>query len=244
VHTNYALPGPLSALLLIPIVTFAGVAASSPHATGSTSEAESATAGSPPDVHNGSLSLSVGGEVTELEVTHCRTDAYEAGAQPGMLRVLAEVTAVGTFRGRPAALFMAKSVDAQFENIDLYLTELSPELQVMPPLEAYNRMMADHREIWNQRSAEIQADYPLEELEDLPMEEMMAKMNEMSERIVANDEEMGALLPYARVFGAITVDGSTIRFAGNHQISINPSEAGVLFSGVDGDVAVTADCGS
>ena len=56
-------------------------------------------AASRPGVMPGTLTLSVGGESTEFEITYCRTEAYKALGTT----IEAEATAVGSFRGQPAA---------------------------------------------------------------------------------------------------------------------------------------------
>lgn len=190
------------------------------------------------------LTLSVGGEVTEFQITYCGTETREAGSTPGALVIEGEVTATGSFRGRPTVLFMAKSNDAQFENIDLYLTDLPPEMAAMPPLTAQRKLITDHSQFWGQRGLEIQAEYPTDELEGLPMEEISAKMDEMGERMLANDEEMAEALPWARVFGSITVDGTALRFEGSGQTSLNPRDDIAQFAGLGGTVTLVADCGT
>lgn len=187
--------------------------------------------------HAQTLSFSIEGEVAELEITHCRTASY----QSGQLVIEAEVTAAGTFRGQPAALLLAKSTGAKFNAIDLYLTELSPELRTMPPLEAKNKIEMDHATLYGQREAEINADFQ-DKLSKLPPEEMPALGDELAERRQALEAEMDALLPTARVFGVITVDGTTIGFEGNHQTSLSRSEQEEAFADLENEVRVVAQC--
>ena len=188
--------------------------------------------------------LSVGGVDTELTVTHCRTEAYEAGASPGLLRIEAEITARGTFRGRPAALFLAKATNADFENIDLYLTELSAEEQAMPPLPASTHVRNAHGLEWGQREVALTQEYNFEEMVEagLEMEEIFAKQDELSQRIRELRREGELALPWARVFGAITLDGTSIEFVGGHQTSLNPNEGVPAFDGLEGDVRLVAEC--
>lgn len=190
------------------------------------------------------LTLSIGGEVTAFQITYCGTETRDAGTTPGALVIEGEVTATGSFRGRPTALFMAKASGAEFENIDLYLTDLSAELSAKPPLTAQGTVMRDHADRWGKRGMEIQAEYSRDKLEELPMDEMMAKMEEMGERMEENAEEGAEALPWARVFGSIAVDGTTLRFEGNGQTSLNPRDDIAQFAGLSGEVTVVADCGT
>lgn len=195
------------------------------------------------------LTLTVGDEATEFTITHCLTEPYEAGAQPGLVRVEAEVTATGVFRGRPAALFLTKVTDAQFENIDLYLTELSPEQRAMRPLAAYASISGEHTAEWGQRGSELQRRFQQElSREGLTTEQMMAISDEYGEKSSALDDEMALALPWARVFGAITVEGSTVAFDGGDQTSVHPRDGNLnpLLSelrGLEGAQAV-ARCGT
>lgn len=215
---------------LLPFLSVALVSATAAPVSPSALQPVAATApaASPalvPVTSAGTLSLSIGEEVTEFQVTHCRTDRYEAGATPGTLVVLAELTAVGTFRGRPATVFMAKSEGAQFENLDLYLTELSAEERTMPTLEALNTIRANHTKTWGAKEAELNGAFQrsLEE-GDLNFDEMSALSDALSEQLDAVRAEADLALPWARLFGEITVDGAAIRFEGSGQTSVHPRD--------------------
>lgn len=205
--------------------------------------------GSPVEASAQTLTLTVGGEATEFTVTHCRAEPYEAGNQPGSLRIEAEVTATGVFRGRPAALFLAKVTDAQADKIDLYLTELSPEVLAMPPYAAYAQLTEDHTAEWGRRGGELQREFE-ENLsqEGLTTEQMTKIGDEFGKKNAALDEEMAMALPYARLFGAITVDGTTISFVGSDQTSVHPRDGNLNpllpeLRGLEGAQAV-ARCGA
>lgn len=189
------------------------------------------------------LSLSMGGGVTDFEITHCRTDTY----QSGQVVVAAEVTAVGSFRGRPAALFLSKasaSGGAENDDFDLYLMELPPELRTMPPLEARNKILMDRTALYSQRTAEIMADYTVEKLESVPPDQIRAKMDEQTARMEALEAEMKALQPpKARSFGVITIDGSTISFE-SHDTRVIEGEQEPAFADLGSEVLVTAQCES
>ena len=163
----------------------------------------------------GTLSLSVGGEVTELEITHCRTDTY----QSGQLQIEAELTAVGSFHGRPATLLMSKVSGGNADHFDLYLIELAPELRTVSPLAAQGQLSNDLSMELGRRHSEIPPGPDPEELAKLPPEEMLAKMNaameEQQKLIDAADAETYAKFAWTRGFGVITVNGSTIGFEGN-----------------------------
>jgi len=190
-----------------------------------------------------SLTLSVGGQVSEFEITRCRTDPYESG----QLVVEAEVTAVGTLVGQPAALFLTKSHHnsqagtREFNDFHIYITELAPELRTMPPSEALQKIIGDFAMIESQRQAEIMADYTIEKLEGLPLDQAMAKGDEMSQRLSDLRTEMDVLRPpYAKSWGVATVEGSKIGFEGDDlsQTGGEPHEALAL----PGPVSIRAEC--
>lgn len=184
-----------------------------------------AAVGSPVDAIAQTMTFTVGGETTEFTVTHCRTGPYDAGNQPGSLRVEAEVTATGVFRGRSAALLLTKVTDAPSDNIDLYLTELSPDEQAMPPFAALASIRNHRNRVWTERSYKLQLAFE-EKLtqEGLTPEQMAALGDEYGEKSSALDEEMEMALPYARIFGPVTVEGSTITFVGSDQTSVHPRD--------------------
>jgi len=191
-----------------------------------------------------SLTLSVGGQVSEFEITHCRTDTY----QSGQLMVDAEITAVGTLGGQPAALFLTKSHHASaartqgFSDFEIYMTELSPELRNMPPLAARHKITEDLGILASQRTKEIMADYTKEKMDGLPMDQAMAKADEMSRRLEDLSAEMKALqVPYAQSWGVASLEDSKIGFEGDdlsQDTSREPHESLAL----SGPVRVSAEC--
>lgn len=190
------------------------------------------------------LSFSVSGKVTELEITHCRTDSYKSG----QLLVEAELTAVGTFRGRPATLLMANVSGAASDHLDLYLIELAPELRTASPLDATNRITMDHSSQLGQREAEASAGFDPEALAKLPPEEMAvemeAAMKAQREARDAAKAEMDAQFAKVRSFGDIKVDGSAIEFEGSDTRVIR-GENEEAFAGIAGqELRVSAKCES
>ena len=189
----------------------------------------------------GTLSFSLAGEVTELEITHCRTDAHAADG----VVIVAEVTAVGSFRGEPAALFMWKIEEGTAydeDHVTLYLTELSPERRTMPPRQAEQAISDDYETYSLEGNAEIMADYAPEKMGGLSADERMAKIQEMMERSDRLQEELKVrTVAYAEGYGTITIDGSTIRFEGGdmRQGNGDPAEA---FADLGGPTRVTAEC--
>lgn len=187
------------------------------------------------------LSFSLGGEVTELEITHCRTDPYAA---EGVV-VVAEITAVGSFRGEPAALFMRKiegGTAYDRDQVEIYLTELSPERRTMPPRQAEQAINDDIGTYSMERTAEIMADYAPEKMGGLSADERMAKIQEMTERLDRLQEELKArTVPYAEGYGAIAVEGSTLSFEGGDMQQVN-GEPAAAFADLGGPTRVTAEC--
>lgn len=194
--------------------------------------------------HAGTVSLSVGGEVTELEVTHCRTDTY----QSGQAQVEAELTAVGTFRGRQATLLMSKVSGANFENIDLHLIELSPELRTVSSLAAANQITMDYSSELGRREREATMLPDAEDLANLEPEEAMARMNAAIDALTggldAVKAEMDAEFAHTRSFGAITVSGSTIEFDGSDTRVIRGHQVEALANVAGAPVRVMAECGN
>lgn len=189
-----------------------------------------------------SLSLSVGGEVTELEITHCRTDTY----QSGQLQVEAELTAVGAFRGRPATLLMWKISDANSEHIDLRLIELAPELRTVSSLAASGQLADDYTIELGRRQSEMPPGPDPEELAKLPPEEMLAKMNAAMENqqkeLDAAEAEIDAKFAHTRSFGVITVTDSTIGFEGSDTRVIRGEQEEEFTNIAGAAVTVTAQC--
>lgn len=186
-----------------------------------------------------SSSLALAGEVLEPEITHCRTDTYSSG----QLVIEAEVTAVGQFKGYPVALLMAKVAGAQPQPLDLYLTELSPELRATAPLTAKNRIVMEHSEMWKRRGAELAAEIAPEKLEQLSPAEMRAKMDEYATKNEALEAEMKALqAPRLRIFGQASVDGSTIEFYGS-DVRVIEGEQHEAFADLGSEVRLTVRCG-
>lgn len=194
---------------------------------------------------DGTVILTVAGQQTVFEATYCNTGSRASG----QIVLEAEVTAVGTFRGKPAVLLLHKVANREQasgqrpDHFDLLLTELAPEVSALSPLQAQNKIQQDHAAHWGARGAAIQAEYPIEAMEGLPAEEVAAKFDEMGARIRANDEAMKAALPWGRVFGTSTVQGNEIRFVGSGQTGNDAASGLPVFSGLDGDASITAQCG-
>jgi hypothetical protein len=191
----------------------------------------------------GTVSLSVGGEVTEFAVTHCRTDTHLSG----QLQVEAELTAVGTFRGRPATLLLSKVSNANSENIDLHLIELAPELRTLSSLTASGQITMDYSSELGRREREINTMPDPEELANLPPEEAMARMNAAIDAQVdgldAIRAQMDAEFAHTRSFGAILVSGSTIEFEGSDTRVIRGDQVEAFANVAGAPVRVTAECG-
>ncbi|MGB5296939.1 MAG: hypothetical protein WBP34_18505 [Thermoanaerobaculia bacterium] len=190
------------------------------------------------------LSFSVSGEVTELEITHCRTDSYKSG----QLLVEAELTAVGTFRGRPATLLMAKGSGSTSDYLDLHLIEIAPELRTASPLDASNRITMDQVNQLRQREAEASAELDLEALEKLPPEEMAVEMEAafkaQREGMDAAEAEIDAQFAKVRSFGDIKVDGSAIAFEGSDTRVIRGENEEAFASIAGQELRVSAKCES
>jgi hypothetical protein len=190
----------------------------------------------------GTVNLSVGGEVTELETTHCRTDPY----QSGQLQVEAELTAVGTFRGRPAALLVSKVSGGDADHIDLHLIELATELRTVSPLAASGQLLNDYSSELGRRQRDIAQGPDPEELAKLPPEEMMAKMDaameEQQRQIDIATAETDAIFAYLRSFGVITVTGSTIGFEGTDTRVIRGEQEPEFANVAGAAITVTAPC--
>lgn len=188
------------------------------------------------------VSLAVGGEVTELEVTHCRTDTYMSGQQ----QVEAELTAVGSFRGRQATLLMWKLTDAPAENIDLHLIELAPELQTVSPLVAASQIMTDYTSELGRREQAISTLPTPEELATLDPQEALARMtaaaDALSGGLDAVKAEIDAEFAHVRSFGVIMVSGSTIDFEGSDTRVIRGDQVEALANVAGAPVRATADC--
>jgi len=185
----------------------------------------------------GSLTLSVGTETTEFAITHCRTDMYKAhGATTEV-----EYTAVGTFRGQPAALFVWK-VTGDLDGISLYLTELSAEQQAMPPRDA---MLAIHNafaEANTAGTAAIMEDYSPDKMRDVSPEVRIAKTKEMMARLDELKDELAPLrVPSVDSNGSMVVEGSKVRFEGREfvQVGGDPADA---FADLSGAVRVEGEC--
>lgn len=187
------------------------------------------------------LRLTLGTETTDFEVTYCSVQPRESGQN----HIEAELTAVGVFRGRPAALLLWKVTDAQFENIDLYLTELSADVRAMPPMQVFHRMTEDRQKAFTARRMSLETEFQ-ENLArpDATMEEMTAISDAYAEDSAELDREFGQALPWIRYFGPITVEGAEFRFQATGQKSINPDEGVPEFAGLPDDVRVVAVCGS
>jgi len=191
-----------------------------------------------------SLTLSVGGQVSEFEITHCRTDTY----QSRQLLVDAEITAVGALGGQPAVLFLTKSHHTsgagtqEFSDFDVFMTELSPELRNMPTLAARAKITEDHGILASQRTKEIMADYTKEKMDGLPMDQAMAKGDEMSQRLADLSAEIKALqVPSAESWGVATLEGSKIGFEGD-DLSQDSSQKPHEALAPSGPVRVSAEC--
>lgn len=184
-----------------------------------------------------SLTLSVGGEVTEFEITHCRTDPYTSeGATTE-----AEFTSVGTFRGQPAALLVRK-VTGDLDGIELYLTELSPERRAMPPRAVMLAIAAEFEEANLAGTAAIMEDYSPEKMKDVSPEERIAKTKEMMARLDELEDELAPLrVPIATSNGSMTIDGSRISFEGREFVHVG-GEPADAFADLSGAVRVEGEC--
>ncbi len=194
-------------------------------------------AASRPGVMPGTLTLSFGGESTAFEITYCRTEAYNTLGTT----IEAEATAVGSFRGQPAALFVRK-VSGEPAYIQLWLTELSAERRAMSPYDVTESVAEEYGKANMEGTAAIMADYTDEKLSGLSSDDRVARTKEMAGRLQALGDELDALvIPYAKSNGTITVDGSSISFEGDQlrQVNGEPNEA---FADIGGAVRVTGEC--
>jgi len=189
------------------------------------------------------LNLTVGGESSEFEVTFCRTGSFPSG----QLIIEAEVTGTGTFRGQPAVLYLSRGTaatgGAAMHGFNLYLTNPAPDLVTEPTIRALDKLRKAQHKVLVDRTQEINADYTRDKLADLSMDEMMAKLDEQAQRLDALEAEMQELRPpYARSFGELSIDGSSITFEGVEFRVIEGADA-AAFAGAKGPVRVTANCG-
>lgn len=188
------------------------------------------------------LTLTVGSEVNEFEVTHCRSDPY----QTGNMVVEGEVTAVGTFRGQPAAVFMwlgnSDLAADPFSDFSVYLTELSTELQTLPPLEAKQRIADDYEALNLKGVNEIVAEYSHDKMANVPPDQIPAKIMEMQQKL--DEHEKAVKEEWVSNFeseGVVAIDGSRFSFEGS-DLMLRGGEPGEAFADVSGAVKAGVEC--
>lgn len=163
------------------------------------------------------LTLQLGGETFEFDAGHCSTAEYRTGN----LMVEFDATATGTFRGRPAIILLSKSHAVveyggeYFQNLDLFLGELSAEQRSLPPREVERQIQQIGQEYSNKEMAAIQQKYK-EMFKSVPPEKIGEVIEAQGKEMDGVTEKVKAMrYPTATShYGAITVNGRDIHYRG------------------------------
>lgn len=163
------------------------------------------------------LTLALGDESFTFEAGHCSTTEYRTGN----LMVEFDATASGTFRGRPAIILLSKSHAVveyggeYFQNLDLFLGELSADQRSQPPREVERQIQQIGQEYSNKEMAAIQKKYK-EMANSVPPEkigEVIEAQSKEMDRVTEKVKAMGYPTATSH-YGAITVNGRDIHYRG------------------------------
>jgi len=163
------------------------------------------------------LTLQMGDETYEFEAGHCSTTEYRTGN----LMVEFEATATGTFRSRPAIVLLSRSRavaeygSEYFQNLDLYLGELSADQRSLSPMEVGRQIQRIGQEYTIKEQAAIQEKYK-EMFNSVPPEEISEVLEAQSKEMDRVREEVDAVrYPAATSKGTITVNGHDVHYGGS-----------------------------
>jgi hypothetical protein len=163
------------------------------------------------------LTLQIGGETFEFDAGHCSTAEYRTGN----LIVEFDATATGMFRGRPAIILLSKSHAVveyggeYFQNLDLFLGELSADQRSLPPREVERQIQQIGQEYSNKEMAAIQKKY--KEMANSVPPEKIGEVIEAQGREMDRVTEKVKTMRYPTAtshYGAITVNGRDIHYRG------------------------------
>jgi hypothetical protein len=163
------------------------------------------------------LTLQLGGETFHFDAGHCSTAEYRTGN----LIVEFDATATGMFRGRPAIILLSKSHAVveyggeYFQNLDLFLGELSADQRSLPPREVERQIQQIGQEYSNKEMAAIQKKY--KEMANSVPPEKIGEVIEAQGREMDRVTEKVKTMRYptaTRHYGAITVNGRDIHSRG------------------------------
>jgi hypothetical protein len=163
------------------------------------------------------LTLALGDESFIFEAGHCSTTEYRTGN----LMVEFDATATGMFRGRPAIILLSKSHAVAeyggeyFQNLDLFLGELSADQRSLPPREAERQIQQIGQEYSNKEMAAIQKKY--KEMANSVPPEKIGEVIEAQGREMDRVTEKVKTMRYPTAtshYGAVTVKGRDIHYRG------------------------------
>ncbi len=176
------------------------------------------------------LTLSLGKEIYTFQIGYCSTEAYRTGN----LMVEFDVTAMGTFRGSPAILFLSKShpVGSQgrdFEELELLLGELTAEQRTLPPLKVKQELDEKVNAFSREANAAIQKKYDKERAviqekygKDVPPDKAVEATEAYLKMGDAQGKEMDKVreqvkamrFPEAKNNGTFTINGKEVLYKG------------------------------
>jgi hypothetical protein len=163
------------------------------------------------------LTLNMGKETNTFQTGYCSKEEYRTGN----LIVEFEAMATGSFRGRPAIIFLSKSHAAAeyggeyFHNLDLFLGELSAEQHNLPPRQVRQQIKNVGQDYNIQEQTAILKKYE-EMLKSAPPEkkgELFEAQNEETKRLNEKVEAMRYPEASSRG-GAVTVNGQNVHYRG------------------------------
>ncbi len=191
------------------------------------------------------LTLKLGNKTHTFQTDYCSTKEYRTGN----LIVEFDATGTGTFRGRPAILFLSKSHPVKqkqyFHTVDLLLGELTPEQRTLPPY-IIQKQLEDKVNHWAAKETKaVQEKYPDKKFNSLPPDEfqkvLQQKMDELDQ---VNDKVNAMRYPMARSRGGtITVDGQEVHYGGRAMYTSDAKRA-PEFKDLSGQPEIWVTCGN
>ncbi len=191
------------------------------------------------------LTLKLGNEKHTFQTDYCSTKEYRTGN----LIVEFDATGTGTFRGRPAIIFLTKSHPVNqkqyFHTVDLLLGELAPEQRTLPPLIIQKQLDDKVNKFAAEETTAVRAKYPDKKMNSLRPDEFQKVLNQQMDELDQVQDKVDAMrYPIARSRGGtITVNGQKVHYGGRAMTTSDAKRA-PGFKNLSGQPEIWVTCGN
>ena len=197
-----------------------------------------------PPVSGKTFTISIGPDRGDFTATRCVLTPYRTGN----LIVLADVTALGTFRGKPVVALLSSSRSPhgdRFERIHFYQAAI-PEVESRMPFWHLNARWTTRRtNESNEVLRPIQERQKQLDYDGMTPDEMTQQLEASAREFDAAQDSLAQKQPHeGRSFGRVWVEGERVRFRGDAIRATSRVGSGGEnpFAGYAGETRATVDC--